>query len=98
MADPGRWSVILKSRMSPVGASRERENPDRCGGVPGWGCCRLVVLLADSDDGRWAADWVRAARLLKPASSLASESVEKPGAGVLTLMGHALSLRARRSA
>jgi hypothetical protein len=48
--------------MSPVGASRERENPDWCGEVPGWGCCRLVVLLADSADGRWAADWVRAAR------------------------------------
>ena len=35
---------------------------------------------------------------LKPASSLASESAEKPGARVLTLTGRALSLRARRSA
>jgi len=45
-------SYFLKSRMSPVGASRERENPDWCGGVPGWGCCRLVVLLADFAAGR----------------------------------------------
>ncbi len=52
----------LKSHMSPVGASRERENLDRCGGVPGWGCCRLVVLLGDSADGRCGGDWLRAAR------------------------------------
>jgi hypothetical protein len=47
--------------MSPVGASRERENPDWCAEVPGWGCCRLMVLLADSAGGKCtgagAGDW-----------------------------------------
>jgi hypothetical protein len=46
----------LKSHMSPMGASRERENPDRCGEVRGWGCCRLMVLLADSAAGSCAGD------------------------------------------
>jgi hypothetical protein len=52
----------LKSHMSPVGASRERENPDWCGEVPGWGCCRPVVLPADFADGGGGGDWGRAAR------------------------------------
>jgi len=42
--------------MSPVGVSRERENPGWCGEVPGWGCCRSVVLVADSADGRCARE------------------------------------------
>jgi hypothetical protein len=45
MISHGRSSLILKSHVSPVGASRERENPDWCGEASGWGCCRLVVLL-----------------------------------------------------
>ena len=42
---------------APVGTSRERENLDGCGGVPGWGCCRLVVRVADFADGGGAGDW-----------------------------------------
>ena len=60
-------SPSLKSHVSPVGASRERENLDWCGGAPGWGCCRPVVLLADFADGRCAGDWGRGCPFPKPA-------------------------------
>jgi len=72
-----------------VGASRERENPDGCGEVPGWGCCRLVVRVADSAAGGGAGDW-SGLPVPEAGPSVASESVEKPGAGVLTLTGRAL--------
>ena len=45
--------------------------------------------MADFADGRGAGDWGGAARS-EAGPSVASESVEKPGAGVLTLTGRAL--------
>jgi len=42
--------------MSPVGASRGRGNEDWRGEVPGWGCCRLVVRVADFAAGGGAGD------------------------------------------
>ena len=58
----GTIRLRLKSHVSPVGASRERENRDWCGEVRGWGCCRPAVLPADFADGGGAGDWRRAAR------------------------------------
>ena len=67
MVGRGLSSHILKSHMSPVGASRERENREWCGGVPGWGRCRLVVRLADDAAARCAGDWGAGCPFLKPA-------------------------------